>query len=98
MASEAETEAQRLGAAIGGRVEAASQLADDVDSWPGLTAEQRAEVVREISLRERAATIAASLGLDPHDVRLILVCLALSPTERLQRGLIDVRRDVAHQR
>lgn len=54
---------------------------------------QRLEVERELALRERAARIARELGLDPHDVRQILLCLALSPTERLRRGLLHGRRD-----
>lgn len=61
-----------------------------------LTPEQRDEVARELATRARAAQIAAELGLDPHDVRLVLKCLALPPSERLRRGLIGGRRhDVA---
>lgn len=52
-----------------------------------LSEEQRREVEQEIERRARAELIAAELGLDPHDVRLILKQLALTPSERLHRGL-----------
>lgn len=64
-------------------------VADDVlaRELAALSEEQRREVECEIERRERAERIAAELGLDPHDVRLILKQLALSPSERLHRGL-----------
>lgn len=63
-------------------------IADSLtDELAALSEEQRHEVEREIGRREQAARIAAELGLDPHDVRLILKQLTLSPSERLRRGL-----------
>ena len=64
-------------------------IADDVlaRELATLSEEQRREVEQEIERRKQAELIAAELGLDPHDVRLILKQLALSPSERLHRGL-----------
>ena len=63
-----------------------------------LTEDQRAWIFNSEALwREAHGIAAANPGLDPGDVYHALRCLALSPAERLYRGLTRVR-DRSHLR